>query len=91
MIYKECMWAYTRYTFDVDYDIRVLKYILRVSERVKYFSTQQKKILICKRPSNVLEIRNHFNFKILFLLPMRDLLCNHSNSDLFTYEGIVLF
>ena len=50
---------------------------------MKYFSTQQKKIRISKRPCNVLEI--------LLLLQRRDLLCSHGNGDLFTYEGIMLF
>ena len=66
------------------------------SEQVKYFSTQEEKFCISKRPCNVLliyyininEIPNHFTL-ILFWCERCDLLCSLSNGDIFTHEDIM--
>ena len=68
------------------------------SEQVKYFSTQEEKFCISKRPCNVLliyyininEIPNHFTL-ILFWCERCDLLCSLSNGDIFTCEDNKLF
>ena len=79
--------------------LRLLKYILQVSTASEWniFSTWKEKFRISKRPYNVLfiiintnEIPNHFTL-IVFWCEMCDLLCSHSNGDIFTYEDNMLF
>ena len=66
-----------------------------------YFTSarnERREICISKRPCNVLfiiswntdEIPNHFTL-IFFWCERRDLLCSHSNSDIFTCEDNMLF
>ena len=62
------------------------------------FATREEKFCISKRPCNVLliyyintnEIPNHFAEKV-FSCERRDLLCSHSNGDIFTCENNMLF
>ena len=64
------------------------------------FSTQEEKFCISKWPCNVLlfnfyyintnEIPNHFT-ETVFSCERRDLLCSHSNGDIFTCEDNMLF
>ena len=68
------------------------------SERMKYFfNTSEEKFCISKRPCNVLfyyintnELPNHFTL-IVFWCERCDLLCSHSNGDIFTCEDKMLF
>ena len=62
------------------------------------FATREEKFCISKRPCNVLliyyintnEIPNHFA-ETVFSCERRDLLCSHSNGDIFTCENNMLF
>ena len=62
------------------------------------FSTREEKFRISKQPCNVLffyyintnEVPNHFTL-IVFWCERCDLLCSHSNSDIFTCEDNMLF
>ena len=56
--------------------LRVLKNISRVSASMYYINTN--------------EIPNHFTL-IVFWCERRDLLCSHSNGDIFTCENNMLF
>ena len=68
------------------------------SERMKYFfNTSEEKFCISKWPCNVLfyyintnELPNHFTL-IVFWCERCDLLCSHSNGDIFTCEDNMLF
>ena len=79
--------------------LRLLKNISRVSAANEWniFSTREEKFCISKRPCNVLfyyintnELPNHFTL-IVFWCERRDLLCSHSNGDIFTCEDHMLF
>ena len=62
------------------------------------FATREEKFCISKRPCNVLliyyintnEIPNHFA-ETVFSCERRDLLCSHSDGDIFTCEDNMLF
>ena len=68
------------------------------SERMKYFfNTSEEKFCISKQPCIVLfyyintnELPNHFTL-IVFWCERCDLLCSHSNGDIFTCEDNMLF
>ena len=83
--------------------LRVLKNISRMNAANEWniFSAREEKFHISKRPCNVLfiiytyyintnEIPNHFTL-IVFRCERRNLLCSHSNSDIFTREDNMLF
>jgi len=71
------------------------KISLRVSsEHSEHFSTREEKFRIYKQPCNVLFIihKHLWNPKPFHFCCKRcHLLCNHSNSDLFTFEDNSLF
>ena len=80
-----------------NFSLSVEKYLTRsLRSLVKYFSTQEEKFCIFRRPSNVLfiintnEIPNLFTF-IVFCSKRCNLLCSHNNGDLFTCEDNMLF
>ena len=91
-IYRAYYMAARRY----EISLRMLKNISRVSAANKWniFSTREEKFRISKRPCNVLFIiqtpMNYQTISLVFWCERHDLLCSHSNGDIFTYEDNML-
>ena len=82
--------------YESNFSLSVEKYITSErSERVKYFSTREEKFDLYLQAAmycsiyyiNTKKIPNHFTFRC----ERDNLLCNHSNGDLFTREDNMLF
>ena len=93
-IYRGYYMAAQRY----EISLRVLKNIKWAQRKSEMFSTWEEKFRISKQPCNVLfiiiintnEIPSHFTTTV-FSCERCDLLCSHSNGDIFTCENDMLF